>query len=95
MSEADILIGKKGVIMNYRRGRHTQYKYQMLVKFDGFNTASEAAKLIGKVVVWETKTGKYIKGKITRPHGKKGVVRVRFEKGLPGESLGTTVVIKK
>ncbi|MHA1787875.1 MAG: 50S ribosomal protein L35ae [Candidatus Helarchaeota archaeon] len=93
MTEVDIIKGKKGIITSYRRGRHTQYNRQMLVKFE-YNSANEAAKLIGKEVIWETKTGKYIKGKIVRTHGKNGVVRVLFKKGLPGESLGTVVKIK-
>ncbi|MHA1270447.1 MAG: 50S ribosomal protein L35ae [Candidatus Helarchaeota archaeon] len=93
MAEVDIIKGKKGIITSYRRGRHTQRNKQMLIKFE-YNSANEAAKLIGRRVIWETKTGKYIVGKITRTHGKNGVVRVRFEKGLPGDSIGTTVKIK-
>lgn len=30
-------------------------------------------------------------GKIVSLHGKKGVVRVKFKKGVPGQALGTTV----
>ena len=63
------------------------------MKFD-YNSDKEAAKLIGKKVIWITKTGKYIIGKITRTHGRNGVVRVRFNKGLPGDAIGTTVIIK-
>ena len=93
MSDIEILKGKKGIITSYRRGRHTQRNKQMLIKFE-YDSDKTASKLIGKQVIWETKTGKYIKGKITRTHGKKGVLRARFEKGLPGDSIGTTVRIK-
>jgi large subunit ribosomal protein L35Ae len=94
MSEIEILKGKKGIIMSYRRGRHTQRNKQMLIKCFEYDSDKIASKLIGKRVIWETKTGKYIKGKITRTHGKKGVLRARFEKGLPGDAVGTTVRIK-
>jgi len=30
-------------------------------------------------------------GKIVGLHGKKGVVRAKFRKGVPGQALGTTV----
>ena len=30
-------------------------------------------------------------GKIGGSHGKKGVVKVKFQKGVPGQALGTTV----
>ena len=32
-----------------------------------------------------------ISGKIIGFHGKNGVVRVKFDKGVPGQALGTTV----
>jgi large subunit ribosomal protein L35Ae len=32
-----------------------------------------------------------IVGKIVDLHGKKGLVRARFRRGLPGQALGTTV----
>ena len=89
----EIIKGQKGLITSYRRGRHTVKNKQMLIKF-AYDSDKEAAKLIGKEVIWETKTGKFIPGKIVRTHGKKGIVRVRFEKGLPGESIGTNVIIK-
>ncbi|MBD3230809.1 MAG: 50S ribosomal protein L35ae [Candidatus Lokiarchaeota archaeon] len=94
MSDSEIIKGKKGVITSYRRGRHTQYNNQILIKFD-YDNDKDASKLIGRMVIWETKTGKYLKGTITRTHGKKGIVRARFDKGVPGDAIGTTVRIKK
>ena len=81
--------------MNYRRSRHTQYTRHILIKFDDFNSDKEAAKLIGREVVWETSSGKLLRGKIVKTHGRKGVVRAIFEKGLPGESIGTKLKIFK
>ena len=81
----------KGVIVNYRQGRHTQNPYQMIVKIEGIVTKEQAEKLMGKKVVWKTPTGKEIAGKISGAHGNKGVVRVRFEKGMPGQAIGAEV----
>jgi large subunit ribosomal protein L35Ae len=52
-----------------------------------------ATKLIGKGVEWISSSGKVLKGKIVAPHGRKGVVRAIFTKGLPGEALGQPVRI--
>ncbi len=81
----------KGIIVNYRRGRHTQNPYQMIVKVEGVGSKEEAEKLVGKQVVWETPSGKQISGRVAGAHGNKGAVRVRFEKGMPGQAIGTEV----
>jgi ribosomal protein L35AE/L33A len=47
-------------------------------------------KLIGKKVLWTSKTGKKFAGSITHTHGKHAV-RARFNQGLPGQSLGNEV----
>jgi ribosomal protein L35AE/L33A len=41
-------------------------------------------------VVWKQGKNKFI-GKIAGFHDKKGLVRVKFRKGVPGQALGTTV----
>ncbi|MCD6404112.1 MAG: 50S ribosomal protein L35ae [Nanoarchaeota archaeon] len=82
----------KALILSYRRGRHTQNTRQMLIKVEGLDVEG-ASKLIGKEVVWRSKGGKEIKGKISSLHGRKGVLRVIFERGLPGQAIGTEVEI--
>ena len=84
----------KGVIVNYRRGRHTQNPYQMIVKVEGVDSKEDAEKLVGKEVVWRTPAGREIKGKVTATHGNKGALRVRFEKGMPGQAIGSEVEVK-
>ncbi len=81
----------KAAIMNYRRGRHTQTPNQALLAFPGVDSRAKAAELEGKRVVWKTTSGKSIVGKITLPHGSKGIVRARFVKGLPGTAIGGLV----
>jgi len=84
----------KGIIVNYRRGRHTQNPRQMIIKIEGIDERKKAEKLVGKEVIWKSPSGKEIKGKIVAPHGNKGAVRARFEKGLPGQAIGMEVEIK-
>ncbi len=84
-----ILKGKAGLVVSYRRSRHTQYTKHILLDFN--MSYQEATRLIGKEVEWISSGGKVLKGKIVAPHGRKGVVRAIFNKGLPGEALGQPV----
>ena len=84
----------KGIIINYRQGRQTQNNRQMVVRPEGINSREAAEKLVGKTAVWKTPSGKALEGTVLGPHGNKGCVRIKFEKGLPGQSIGTEVEIK-
>ena len=79
-----------GRIMNYRIGIRTQMSDECLIQFTDVFSAAKAGKLVGQKVVW-TGEKKKLTGKIMGFHGKKGVVRVRFKKGVPGQALGTMV----
>ncbi|MEM4633717.1 MAG: 50S ribosomal protein L35ae [Candidatus Anstonellaceae archaeon] len=83
----------KGKLINYRRGVHTEYTNQYVVEVDGVKDRSSANGIIGKKVVWKTPTGKEIVGKVSKAHGNSGAVLVRFDKGLPGQAIGTDVEI--
>lgn len=83
----------EGLILSYRRGRHTQNVNQMLVDF-GLKSDKEAEKIIGKEIVWVSPSGKVIKGKVLNVHGKKGIVRAKFTPNLPGQAIGTKVELK-
>jgi len=82
----------KGVVVGYRRGPKTQRPKECLLMFPGVNSPSEASQLIGKKVAWPVGERKCV-GKILSTHGKNGLLRARFRKGLPGEALGTQVEI--
>ena len=84
----------EGIIVNFRGSHKTQYSNQMIVKVSDIEKKEDAIKLIGKKVIWTTPSGKEIIGNITKEHGNKGAVRVRFEKGLPGQSLGEKVKVE-
>jgi len=79
-----------GRILNYRIGIRTQMSHECLIQFSNIASASQAGQLIGKKVVWKGEN-KDISGKIVGFHGKNGVVRVKFKKGLLGQAIGTTV----
>ena len=79
-----------GTIVNYRIGIGTQNPKECLIQFAHVNSASLAGQLINRKVVWKQGDSKFI-GKIVGSHGKKGVVKVKFQKGVPGQALGTTV----
>lgn len=81
----------EGTIVSYRRGVRTQKRYQMIVRVSGVEDKEKAKTLIDKNLVWKSPAGKEIKGKITNIHGNKGGLRAQFEKGLPGQSVGTKV----
>ena len=86
----------KGKVIQFRRGRHTIHERHYLIEIPGSSSRKEAEKFVGKEVTW-TSTGKVkklIKGKISAPHGNKGVVRAIFEKGLPGQAVTMDVEVK-
>ncbi len=82
----------KGVIVNYRIGPKTQRPKECLLKFPGVESDREASTLVGRKVAWPVGERKCI-GKIVSPHGKNGLVRARFRKGVPGQALGSEVEI--
>jgi large subunit ribosomal protein L35Ae len=83
-----------GVIVNFRSSKHTQKGNYMVVIPEGSDRKEKAAKFVGKTAIWESPAKKQIKGKITAAHGNSGAVRVLFEKGMPGQSVGAKVKIE-
>ena len=82
----------RGFIVSYRKGPKTQKPKECLLKFPHIKSSSEASSLIGRKVAWPVKERKCI-GKIISPHGRKGLVKARFRKGVPGTALGSSVEI--
>lgn len=81
-------------IVNYRRGRHTEHTDQFIVSVEGVSTREGASKLVGKPIYWETPSKNRIPGKITHAHGNSGTVIARFDRGLPGQAIGTKAVLE-
>jgi len=80
-------------IVNYRLGRHHQYNNEMILQVDGLDDRDKTKHLIGKKVVWMSPTKKELTGVIKKEHGNNGALRVIFDKGLPGQALGTKIAI--
>ena len=83
----------KGIILSYRRGKHTQNVNQMLVEVEGVDDKEKAEEMVGKELVWKSPSGKVIKGKFTGVHGGKGVLRAKFERNLPGQAITSRVEV--
>ncbi|HLD04657.1 MAG TPA: 50S ribosomal protein L35ae [Candidatus Nanoarchaeia archaeon] len=83
----------EGVIANFCRNRHTCSSNQLVIVLDSVTKRVEAAKLVGKKVVYNTGK-KNLAGKVASAHGNKGALRVIFETGMPGQSLGQKVKIE-
>ena len=81
-----------GIIVNYKGGKHTQVGNQMIISPENVTTKEEAEKLVGKTVTYNTGK-KDIKGEVRSAHGNSGAIRVLFETGMPGQSVGKLVSI--
>jgi large subunit ribosomal protein L35Ae len=84
----------KGIIVQFRRGRHRIHERHYLLDI-GMKDRAEAKKMSGKEVEWKSSAGKVIKGKISDAHGNNGIVRAIFEKGLPGQAITTEIEVKE
>lgn len=84
------------VIVNFRGSLKRKSERQMIVQVDGVESKDAAQQLVGKTVSWVApgKKKTTITGKVSAPHGRNGAVRVIFERGMPGQSLGTEVSVQ-
>lgn len=83
----------EGTVVSFRRGKNNYTPRHFLILPSGCDSKEKASKLVGKKVTWKSVGGKVISGKVAAAHGGKGVVRVIFEKGLPGQAITTQVDI--
>ena len=84
----------EGVIVNFRGSRRVKKGNHMIIEIEGVKDKEKASKLVGKKVTWKTSAGKVMNGKIASAHGNSGALRVIFETGMPGQSIGTKVMIE-
>lgn len=83
----------KAKVIQFRRGKKRIHERHYILDIETKSRA-EAAKFVGKEVIWTSPAGKKIAGKISSAHGNKGLVRAIFEKGLPGQARNTEVDVK-
>ena len=86
-------VEREGLILNYRLGRKTQYPKMCLIKVlnDGL---SDSKQMIGWKVGWPADDPRVF-GKIVGFHGRKGTLKAKFKKGVPGQALNSRVKILK
>lgn len=84
----------KAIVNSYRGSHKTQNSRQIIAVSAELDSREKADKLKGKKAVWTTKSGKLIEGEVAGAHGNKGALKIRFEKGLPGQALGSEIEIK-
>ncbi len=84
----------EGTIVHFRGSRRVKRSNQMVVQVSSIDSKEKASKLVGKKVIWKTSAGKQLTGQITNIHGNTGALRVRFDTGMPGQSIGTKVMIE-
>lgn len=87
-----------GAILGYKRGLRTQNNSVSLIKIKGVDSKADTDFYLGKKVAFITKASvnngtKYRVnwGKVCRAHGSNGVVRCRFSRDLPPQSIGGRV----
>lgn len=82
-------------VIQFRRGRKNYTPRHFLIEIPGVNSREKATEFVGKTANWKSpgKEPKIITGKISSAHGGNGVVRAIFEKGLPGQAIGTDVEV--
>jgi len=79
-----------GRIVNYRIGTKSQMPRWCLIEIIGENTVSEAGQLVGRKMILKFGKNSFV-GRIMGLHGKKGVVTVKFRRGVPGDAIGRRV----
>ncbi len=83
----------EGQIIGYKQARHHTTGNQMIIRVKGVEKREDALKLVGKKVAWKSKKAE-IKGEVRNAHGNKGAMRVLFERGMPGQSIGQKVKVE-
>jgi large subunit ribosomal protein L35Ae len=85
----------KGIVVQFRRGRKNYKPRHFLIEVEGTDSRDKAKEFVGKKVIWTStgKESKKINGIVSSAHGNNGVIRAIFERGLPGQAIGTEVEI--
>lgn len=78
-----------GVIVNYR----IPYTKEVIIRVPEITEKKQAARLIGKKVMWKNRKGIKHYGKVTGLHGSSGAIKVKFRIPLPPESLAKAVEV--
>ena len=83
----------EATIINYRRNSTGQVMNQLVVTVLGIDTKDKAHKFVGKNATLSTGKQNII-GKVSGIHGNTGALRILFLKGIPGQMLGSKLLIE-
>ncbi len=83
----------KGVLTNYQRGTVQQQSFYGLIQLEGVSTISDAAGYVGRSVILHYNERTANHGRIISLHGRNGVLRVRFKRGLAAEAIAKDVIV--
>ncbi|KAI9224006.1 ribosomal protein L35A [Blastocladiella britannica] len=86
----------KGKVLGYMRAQRNQNTKQVLLRVEGVQTIQDAEFYLGKRVAYVYKAERAILGskirvmwgRISRPHGNSGVVKVIFKNSVPPKTFG-------
>ena len=98
-NRAPVRLWVKGKFLGFRRNRETQRPNQALLRLEGVNDPESTRFYQGKRVCYIYKAqnrkqgSKYrtIWGRVSRAHGKRGVVIARFKPNMPARAMGADV----
>ncbi len=79
-----------GTVTAFLHSKFKQDSYRTVVVLA---KPEDPAKLLGARVVWAREDGVRILGRVDGLHGRRGAVRVRWDRGFPPQALGTKVKI--
>ncbi|KAJ3367690.1 hypothetical protein AMAG_09226 [Allomyces macrogynus ATCC 38327] len=92
----DVRLYAKARILGYKRSLRNQQTNQVLLRIEGVQTKEDTDFYLGKRVAYVYKAERAIKGskvrvmwgRVARPHGNSGVVKVAFKNTVPPKSFG-------
>ena len=83
---------KEVIIVSYRRGSNDQNPHQVYVRFDSY---VDACNHVGATLVYEDEHGNVYRGKVLRPHARKGLAIAVFKPNLPGQAMGKVAKVER
>ncbi|MHA1839386.1 MAG: 50S ribosomal protein L35ae [Candidatus Ranarchaeia archaeon] len=87
--EPQVVVKHYGIVLGIRK----KNKRQVFIGFPEYD-GTKADQLIGRSVIWrQGPKQKSIRGKILHKHGRKGTLIASFSHGLPGQAIGTQVIL--
>lgn len=86
------------IFVSHKRGLDVIHPEIAILRINNVNDRKTAAKYTDNAVLftYTNKEGEtlYNNGVITRPHGRKGAVRAKFERNLTPKAIGQRVFVK-